>query len=150
MLGRIYKLEGGGKFYIGSTTCNLKYRLKKHRSKSKEQVSATIPVYVHFREIGWENATISLIEEFEMTSKPELLSRECTYIKQYIGTENCLNHNKPIITPEERKEQNRLYSKVRRKADPEHERARLQEWRKNNPDKRREQTKRYNERKRDK
>lgn len=147
MIGRIYRLEGGGKFYIGSTTCTLKNRLKHHRSKSNEPIALNVPVYVHFRELGWQNASINLIEEFEISSRKDLLSRECEIIKQFIQEDECLNCNRPIITSEEKKERDRKYGKIRRETDPERERKRLQEWRKNNPDKRKEQTKRYNQRK---
>ena len=150
MIGRIYRLEGGDKFYIGSTTCKLNYRLKKHRAKSKEQVALNIPVYVHFRAIGWNNATMILIEEFEITSKKQLLERECEIIKQFLGTENCLNKNRPVITNEEKKKETAEYSRKVRMSNPERERNRLEEWRRKNPEKRREQTARYYQRKKEK
>lgn len=147
MIGRIYKIEGGGKFYIGSTTCTLKNRMKHHRSKSKERVALNIPVYVHFRDIGWENATISLIDEFEIETRKDLLNREREIMEQFIGREECLNSNRPVITIEEKKQRDRDYGKTRREKDPERERTRLQEWRKNNPEKWKAQYDRYNERK---
>jgi hypothetical protein len=150
MIGRIYRLEGGGKFYIGSTTCSLKYRLKKHRSKSKEPVALNIPVYVHFREVGWENVNIILIEEFEIMTHKELLNRECQIIKEVIGTNECLNHNLPVRSREEKKERDRLYGKTRREKNPEHERNRLREWRRNNPEKWKAQYDRYNQMKKQK
>lgn len=150
MIGRIYRLEGGGKFYIGSTTCNLKYRLKKHRSKSKEDIALNTPVYVHFRELGWQNATITLIEEFEISSKKELLERECKIIKEFIKLKTCLNKNRPIISDEEKKERDKNYGYKRRQECPEKEYNRLKEWRKNNPEKWKEQYTRYNQKKKEK
>lgn len=147
MLGRIYKLEGGGKFYIGSTTCNLKNRLKHHRSKSKEDISKNRALYLHFRELGWENTTIILLEEFEVLNRRELYERECEFIKQFIGTENCLNTIRSAITSEEKKARNSFYTKKRRQENPDYERNRLQEWRKKNPEKYKEQNRRYLERK---
>lgn len=150
MIGRIYRLEGGGKFYIGSTTCNLKNRLKHHRSKSKEQVALNTPVYVHFRDLGWENVNIILVEEFEISSRKHLLQRECEIIKEHINTETCLNRNLPVITLEEKKERDRIYGKTHREMDRERERLRLKEWRKNNPEKWKAQYTRYNQRKKEK
>lgn len=147
MIGRVYKLEGGGKFYIGSTTCDLKNRLKHHRSKSKEDISKNRAVYVHFRELGWQNVTITLLYEFEVTNRRELYEKECEFIKQFIGTENCLNTIRSAITRIEKKESDAIYGKKRRQENHEHERKRLQEWRKNNPEKYKEQTRRYWERK---
>lgn len=149
MLGRIYKIEGGGKFYIGSTTCELKYRLKKHRSKSKEIVAKNTPLYVHFREIGWQNANITQIEQFEITSRKDLLIRECEYIKNFLDNENCLNRKRPVITKEEKKLSDKIYGRKIRKENPEKERQRLKEWRKNNPEKWKEQYTKYIQKKKE-
>jgi hypothetical protein len=147
MIGRIYKIQGNDKFYIGSTTCDLKYRLKKHRSKSKEEVSINNPLYKYFRVIGWENASITLIKEVQINTKKELLEIEKSEILQVKHDLNCLNSNMPILTLEEKKKRDSEYSKLRRQANPERERERLQKWRKENPEKRREQTKREREKK---
>jgi hypothetical protein len=146
MIGRIYKLEGGEKFYIGSTTCELKYRLKKHKSKSNEHVSKNRLVYLHFKELGWENVTITLIKEIEVVNRNELLIYEKEEIIKVINDSNCLNSNMPFLTSDEKKKRNSDYSKYRRQANPEKERERLQKWRKENPEKRRQQTirERYN------
>ena len=149
MIGRIYKLEGNGKFYIGSTMCDLKNRLKHHRSKSKEQIALNTPLYVHFRELGWQNARIILLKEFEVSCRKELLQKECDIIKEFLGLETCLNKNLPIVTDDEKKERDNKYQRKRREENPERERDRLREWRKNNPEKWRQQTKRHNERKRE-
>ena len=143
MLGRIYKLEGGGKFYIGSTTQDIKKRLKNHKSKSKEPHRSNTPLYKWFNEIGWENITISILEEIN-AEKSEIFKREDELIRIYLNNDNCLNCNKVKITREEKKERDNSYSKKYRHENPEHERLRLNEWRKNNPDKVREQTKRRN------
>lgn len=147
MIGRIYRLDGGGKFYIGSTTCDLKYRLKKHRSKSNENIAKNRQIYLHFKEVGWNNVTVSIIEEFEVNSRRDLLTKECEYIKNYLDDNTCLNKIRSIITPEEKKERDRKYGKIRREKNPEYERNRLKEWRKNNPEKWKEQYTRYNQKK---
>jgi predicted GIY-YIG superfamily endonuclease len=50
MIGRIYKISGGGKFYIGSTTQTLYKRFKNHRSKSKEEKRKNTPLYRFLRQ----------------------------------------------------------------------------------------------------
>ena len=82
MIGRIYKLEGGDRFYIGSTTCSLHKRLSKHKSKSKEKCAENREVYIHFRNIGWDNVVITLIDESLYPSKRELFQRENEEIKR--------------------------------------------------------------------
>lgn len=138
MIGLIYRLEGGNKFYIGSTTCTLKYRLKKHRSNSNER--PTNNVYKHFRSIGWENAVITLIKEVQVDERRQLLEYEKDEILKVKDDENCLNSNIPILTLEEKKKRDSEYSKKRREKNPERERERLQRWRIENPEKRKEQT----------
>ena len=38
MWGRIYRLNGGGKFYIGSTTLSLEDRLREHKVHCRERL----------------------------------------------------------------------------------------------------------------
>jgi hypothetical protein len=145
MIGRIYKLEGGDKFYIGSTTCSLNKRFSRHKSKSKERIAENRPIYLHFKNIGWDNVTINLIDEFTYSSKQDILRREDDEIKKYIGDPRLLNNNRCIISPEEKKERDNEYSKNRRKQNPEYERLRLQQWRLLNPEKRKAQYTRHNQ-----
>lgn len=119
-------------------------RFNKHKSKSNELSRQKTPVYHYFREIGWENVKISLIEEFKFEEKAELLLKEGEIIRTFLGSEKCLNVLRPVVTPEEKKESDKAYGKERRE-NKERERERLALWRKNNPEKRREQTKRYYE-----
>jgi Uri superfamily endonuclease len=134
MIGIIYRLEGGGKFYIGSTTSNLKDRLKKHRAKSNEDNSKNRASYIHFKNIGWSNVSITSIHETEVSTRRELLTKECEFIKTCIKDENCLNKNLPIITPEEKKLKDAEYGRSRRLENPERERLRVKKWRSENPD----------------
>ena len=53
-----------------------------------------------FDEYGVENCYIELIELFPCKSKDELKMRENHYIRSLV----CVNKNRAIITPEERKE----------------------------------------------
>ena len=149
MIGRIYKLECKltSKFYICSTIHNLVYRLKKHRSSSKEIRKQNSPLYSHFREVGWNNANMSLIKEVTFESRRDLLEMEKVEILKFLGDELCLNHNRPLQTLEEKLEQTKEYGKIHRQLNKERQREKLNEWRKNNPEKWKEQTKRYNEKK---
>ena len=147
MKGLLYRLEGGGKYYIGSTTSTIKDRLKKHRSKSNEAIAKNREVYTYFKSIGWENITAILIDEFEIISKSELLAKECEVVKKHINDEKCLNRNLPVVTVEEKKIRDREYNKSRRLTNPDRERERLRQWRIDNPDKWKEQYSRYNKKK---
>jgi predicted GIY-YIG superfamily endonuclease len=142
MIGYIYRLEGGGKFYIGSTTCDLKYRLKKHRSKSNEDIAKTRRVYQHFKQLGWSNATMILISEVNVQNKRELLLHEKDELLRHKDDENCLNTALPLTTEEEKKKRNHEYQRRLRQENPERERLRLQKWRLENPEKRKEQSRR--------
>lgn len=148
MLAKIYKLEGGGKFYIGSTTLSLKKRFNKHCSKSKEEISIKRPVYVHFRSINWDKTEIVLIKEVEFKDRRELLQIEKEYINKYMNDENCLNITRPIITEKEKKESAIEHGKKIRSQFKERERERLQRWRKENPEKWKLQYQRANAKKR--
>jgi hypothetical protein len=139
MIGKIYRLDGGDKFYIGSTTGDLKTRLKKHKCKSNEQISKSRKVYTYFKEIGWNNVTIRLIKDIEVTNRQELLSFEKEELLKVKNNLNCLNTALPITTVEEKKKRDADYGKKRRQENPERERERLQKWRKENPEKRKAQ-----------
>ena len=152
MIGRIYKLQCKitSKFYIGSTIHTLAYRLKKHRSASKELGKQTSPIYTHFRAVGWENATMNLIEEVTFEARRDLLEIEKIEILKYLGQDICLNRNRPTQTREEKLLMDKDQGKIRRQLNKEKDRLNLKEWRKNNPEKWREQTKRFNEKKKQK
>ena len=150
MLAKIYKLEGGGKFYIGSTTLALNKRLNKHHSKAKEEISKKRPLYVHFRGINWENTEIILITEIEVKDRRELLQIEKEYISKYKTDKNCLNKTRPIITEEEKKISDAEHQKRRRIQFKERERERLQKWRKENSEKRKLQSQRSNAKQKEK
>jgi len=147
MIGRIYRIEGGGKFYIGSTTQELKKRLKNHRSKSKEKHRKTTPLYEHFNKIGWNNATITLISELEVDNRNDLLKKEDELVRENLSDENCLNKFCVTVTPEQKKEHDKIYGAIRRSKNKESERERVKQWRIANPEKWREQTARYRQRK---
>jgi Uri superfamily endonuclease len=147
MIGRLYRIEGGGKFYIGSTTQDLKKRLKNHRSKSQESHRKTTPLYDHFNKIGWNLAVITLVAELDVADRGELLLQEDQLIRQHMTDEKCLNKCHVKITPEERKERDKLCGIKRRLEKKEEDRERIKTWRALNPEKWREQTARYRKKK---
>lgn len=150
MLGRIYRLSGNGKFYIGSTCETLARRLVRHKSRSNDPDRKNASLYKYFRDLGWENAIIELIEEVEVDTRRQLLERECCHIKEAMKDDNCLNINRSITTVEEKKELSKVISKKIRTENPDRERERLSEWRKNNPEKYRAQLERVKEKQRNK
>jgi len=143
MFGRIYRLIGGDKFYIGSTVQSLSRRLSKHKSRSKEEDRKNSKLYKYFTEIGWENVWIELIEEIEIKTRKELFDLECKYIRDLLIDDKCLNINRPVRTIEEKKEQDRQFGKKIRSERPGHERERVAEWRRKNPEKYRAQVERF-------
>jgi len=150
MIGRIYRIFGGDKFYIGSTTQDLKKRLKNHKSKSKEISRRNTPLYNHFNSIGWEHAEITIVQEFEITDRLQLSLKEDELIREHLNDENCLNKSRVKITKEERISRDSIYGKKRRELCKDEERLRLKNWRKMNPEKWKVQTLRYRQRKAEK
>jgi hypothetical protein len=90
MIGRVYRLKCGDKFYIGSTIQALNKRLIGHKFDAKRKPHKC---YKYFNEQGWDNVTIELLEEGEFENTKALRKREGEYILLYINDENCLNCN---------------------------------------------------------
>jgi len=88
MIGRVYRLKCGDKFYIGSTIQTLNRRLTKHKSAAKTKA---LKCHAHFNEQGWNNVTIELLEEGEFENRKALCRREGEYMLPHINDENCLN-----------------------------------------------------------
>jgi hypothetical protein len=108
---KIYKLEGGGKFYYGSTNqhylCNRKYKHKQDALKYPGR-----PMYKFLNAVGWDNVTITLIEE---VSNEMRWVTEDKYIREALGDPNCLNTNVVIVTLQEQKEKRKLWRKTSEK-----------------------------------
>jgi hypothetical protein len=77
--GKVYKLVNSvdDKIYVGSTCLTLTKRKACHKTACKTK---KFPVYVHLKEIGFENVDIVLIESFPCTNKMELHKRERHWI----------------------------------------------------------------------
>ena len=83
-----------------------------------------------------------ILREVEVESRRALLEVERAEILTHLGTPLCLNHNRPVITRDEKKESDAIYGKTRRSETKEHDRIRVAEWRTRNPEKRTEQNRR--------
>ena len=98
-LGKVYKLVNtvDDNIYVGSTCRTLKERISGHKCDAKRNPNC--PVYVHIKNIGWNNVNIVLIENYPCNSKKELKFRERYYI-ELLKSE--LNTIKPIESTDER------------------------------------------------
>jgi len=103
--GKIYKLYcDDGHYYYGSTIHKyLSARLSIHREDSKNKYLNS-KVYKHINSIGWDRVKIILVEEFDYTTRDDMKRRENKYIVESLSDPLCLNHNRAIITDEERLE----------------------------------------------
>ena len=126
MKGFIYRLAGGGRFYIGSTTLSLEDRLREHRSFSTKARSRQIPIYAHFTEVGWDCATIELVRECEYETKRDLLKAEREELDKVRDDPACLNKDRPLITREELKAQVKTNAAKWHQENKERSRQRLQ------------------------
>lgn len=79
---KIYRLVNNvdGEVYVGSTCDALHKRLYQHKLKAKADPHRN--VYKHLNQIGWENVSIVLVEQFPCSSKMELLKRERYFIEE--------------------------------------------------------------------
>lgn len=90
----IYKLysETCNSFYIGSTTCELKYRLQKHKNKSHEAPNRRIYKTI-LSSGGFKEWKMCLLETIEDDNKLTRLSREQFWIdelKPELNSVRCL------------------------------------------------------------
>ena len=101
--GKIYKIQShvGDKIYIGSTTKQyLSQRMERHRNKYKgwkKGKERLTNSFLLFDEYGLENCEIVLFELFPCNSKDELNSREAFHIK----STSCVNKIIPCRTIKE-------------------------------------------------
>lgn len=105
-MAKIYKLYcDDGHFYFGSTKRKyLACRLSGHKMDSKKEKYKNNKSYSHINMIGWDRVKIILVEEFEYTSRDDLRRRENVYIVNELKNPLCLNHNRSLVTDQERLE----------------------------------------------
>jgi len=107
-IGKIYKIEGYGLTYYGSTTESLKRRLNKHIRHYKDynegkRIDKTSAFQIF--DLG-EDYKILLVEHFLYNNKSEILDKENFYISTCI----CINKNTPNATPEQKKQKQKEYN----------------------------------------
>lgn len=78
--GKVYRMNVGDEIYVGSTCAPLPKRKGEHKRKSK--VYPNRRLYKAIMEIGWENVSIILIEEYPCNNKMELERRERYWIDE--------------------------------------------------------------------
>ena len=106
MIGRIYRLVGGNKYYYGSTFQTLMSRMSAHKSNAKNRPQ---PCHKHFNEVGWDKVRIELVKEAEFKNPTELRKLENDYILLHKDDENCLNSISSYVSVDEIKQNLRNY-----------------------------------------
>ena len=108
---KIYKILNSvdDEMYVGSTCCNLSTRMAKHRYRAKEDRSKNHKLYQKMNELGQENFSIILLEEFkECQNIEQLRKKEREKIEEL---KPVLNSQVPSRTYQEWKEENHEHKK---------------------------------------
>ena len=121
---KIYKITGGSKAYIGSTTKTLNKRLKLHKYSYNRYLNGIGNNVTSFEIIKHNDCKIELIENFPCETKKELHERE----RYYIETIDCVNKVIPNRTSKQYYQDNR---------------DKMKEYYQDNRDKRLDQMKQY-------
>jgi len=97
-LGKIYKITGNNKTYVGSTCCPLlSQRLAKHRDNYKQYLNGKNHYITSFECISDPNCTIELLELCSCSCYDELAKVEAKWIKEL----DCVNKVFPTRTKAE-------------------------------------------------
>jgi hypothetical protein len=101
--GKVYKITGGNKIYIGSTSTTLKRRFSIHKAIYRQwlndKTKNTCSMFELFKNYGLLGCNIELLEELKDCTKEKLLKKEAEYIKN--NTDIAINKNIPCRTPKE-------------------------------------------------
>jgi len=93
--GRVYRIDGGGLTYVGSTCETLCRRLTTHRDQIKHGQN------ISSKEVlSYPDAVITLVELYPCGSKEELIMRE----RYWYDIIPCVNKHRPFQSKEERSE----------------------------------------------
>lgn len=101
---KIYKIVSNQEplyYYIGSTTTDLKTRLRRHKADSK--IFINVKKNQYFNSINWD-VQILLIEDINVSNLTELHEIENNFIKKYFHDEKCLNTYHAIVNKEKEKQ----------------------------------------------
>jgi len=99
----IYKVNGGGLVYFGSTTQTLQKRLSIHKNDKKNGKNLSINQI-----LDCDDYSIEILENYPCNNKEELLQRE-TY---WIDNNECINIRKPFVSIEDKKLNKKLYQQT--------------------------------------
>ena len=104
--GKIYKIicNVTGKVYYGSTIVpTLARRLAKHKEKYRAYMLGKCNYVTSFEILDKNDYSIILVELYPCNSRDELLMRERYWFDNF----ECINKIRPILTEEERRQNNR-------------------------------------------
>lgn len=85
--GKIYRIDVGDEYYIGSTCLTLPQRFSNHR----QDRNRTSVFYQKVRAVGIENCRMTLVEEYPCNSREELSKREEYWVGPARKDPLCLN-----------------------------------------------------------
>lgn len=102
----IYEIRYGNASYIGSTVTR-HIRFSNHRRQS---IEGTQPIHELIRTHGWDNLTVTILEEYPCDSFSELRQREQHWMD---AKSPSLNKQRAWISRDDRMEQQRTLAKAR-------------------------------------
>lgn len=105
--GKIYKITGNGKVYVGSTTTPLATRLSGHRKDYNKYKNGKCSYTTSYQCLDDPECKIELLEECPCNSRKELETCE----RKWIENVDCVNEIIPTRTPKEYYEQNKEHQK---------------------------------------
>jgi hypothetical protein len=129
---KIYRIDGNGLTYIGSTTESLQKRLKRHRDYIKEGRYCSSS-----KVLSDVNHKISLVEEFPCKNKFELTEKEYYWFSNIVNCNDISPHKQKINVYEKYVKNNPEVVKARVEA--------TKRWREKNKEKIKEYNKKYRE-----
>jgi hypothetical protein len=106
--GKIYMIESlsQNKRYYGSTTSSLSIRMAGHRHSNTCYKLGKGNLITSFEILDYGDASIILVANAACNTKEELHAVEAVYIRN----NDCVNKNMPYRSPEEKKEQRKIYN----------------------------------------
>jgi hypothetical protein len=112
-LGKIYKIVGNGKVYVGSTTARLLcIRMAEHHRKYKQYINGTTVYVSSFDCIEDPDCYIELLESYPCNNRDELTKCEGKWIREI----ECVNHKVEGRTRNERRAEQKEYISKQQKA----------------------------------
>ena len=156
MRSKIYAIRSktSPKYYIGSTTLDLKLRHKLHKYHYTRYMSDKFNYMTSFEIIKFEDSFIELIEEYPCNNKYELHQREGQHIRSHRKLTVCHLVNKKLDgrTPQEYITDNidsiKQYRKEYRDINKVYYQQYMKDWLSVNPDYMKQYQQNYRERKR--